>query len=140
NVRFQAKSGTPIGRAVENTYTDSVLMALRIRAVNQMRQGVVIDLNDVFFTDFAQLGLGMLDPERTTWNKVKAFPRNLELQVTATFAGGRFGPYFPGGGDDSVIDARGTTMVIHYSLVEMPDPGYVPRLADDRVGYFLTAQ
>ena len=45
-----------------------------------------------------------------------------------------------GGGDDddSVIDARGTTVVIHYSLCQLPDGGFQPRLADDRVGYFLS--
>ena len=42
-------------------------------------------------------------------------------------------------GDDGVVDPRGITVVIHYSLVELPDAGYKPRLADDRVGHFLSA-
>src|SRR5262249_31088413 len=93
-----------------------------------------IDLADLFMTDFAQLGIGSLDRSRSTWFKVKAFPRNVELQVQATFSGGsRF--FF---GDDAVIDPRGTTVVMHYGLVELPDSGFQPRLADDRVGYFLS--
>jgi hypothetical protein len=35
--------------------------------------------------------------------------------------------------------SRGITVVIHYSLVKLPDAGYKPRLADDRVGQFLSA-
>ena len=34
---------------------------------------VVIDLSDIFLTNFAQLPLGYLDRSRTTWHKVKAF-------------------------------------------------------------------
>ena len=132
NVRFRANPASPVARAVETTYSDSVLMALRIHALNMMRNSVVIDLNEIFFTNFADLPLGLIDANRTTWHKIKAFPRNIELQVAATFGGGR-------GGDDSIIDPRGKTVVIHYSFVDLPQDGYQPRYADDRVGYFLTA-
>jgi Met-zincin/Domain of unknown function (DUF5117) len=136
NVHHKAKAGTPAARAVEMTYSDSVLMALKVVAVNPAKQSVLINLNDIFMTDFAQLGLGTFDANRSVWHKVKAFPRNLEMEVQATYTGGRR-PMF--GGNDSVIDPRGNTIVIHYGLAEMPDGGYQPRVADDRVGYFVTA-
>jgi hypothetical protein len=135
NVRFHAKSGGPVAKAVETTYTDSVLMALQIRTINPKTGGLLIDLNDIFMTDFAQLGVGSLDRNRSVWHKVKAFPKNIELQVAATFSGGgRFSMF----GDNSVIDSRGNTVVVHYGLVELPESGYQPRLADDRVGHFLS--
>jgi hypothetical protein len=132
NVHYKASGGTPVAKAVETTYSDSILMALRIVTINQMTQGVVINLNDIFMTDFAQLGMGMFDASRSSWHKIKTFPHNNELQVEATFAGrsGRGG---------TVIDGRGNTMLIHYGMVQLPDGGYQPRIADDRVGYFLTA-
>jgi hypothetical protein len=135
NVHHKA-SGGPIGRAVDITYSDSVLMSLRIVALNQMNQGVLINLNDIFMSDFGQLGLGHFDASRSVWHKVKAFPRNLELQVQATYSSGWGGLRW--GGDED-IDGRGKTVVVHYGLVELPDGGYQPRLADDRVGYFVTA-
>ncbi len=135
NVHFQARAGSPVARAVETTYTDSVLLALEIRSIHPGRQGILIDLADIFMSDFAQVGLGSFDRNRSTWGKIKAFPRNVEIQVAATFAGsGR--SFF--GGDDSVIDSRGSTIVLHYGLVELPDSGFQPRVADDRVGYFLS--
>lgn len=132
NVHYQARGG-PLARAVETTYTDSVLMALRIVTINPMKQSVVINLNDIFMTDFAQLGIGHFDSSRSIWHKVKAFPKNIELEVAATYSGGR--SRF---GDESVIDPRGNTVVLHYGLAELPQGGYQPRLADDRVGYFLS--
>ncbi|MGL4423173.1 MAG: DUF5117 domain-containing protein, partial [Gemmataceae bacterium] len=132
NTRFKAQSGTPAGKATETTYSDSVLMALPIKTMNPMKGSIVVDLNQIFFTDFAETGIGFLDPSRTTWQKVKNFKGNIELQVAATFGGNR------GGGDD-VIDGRGTSIVLHYSLIELPG-GYQTRTADDRVGHFLTVQ
>ncbi|HMC67306.1 MAG TPA: zinc-dependent metalloprotease [Gemmataceae bacterium] len=137
NVHFKANPGSPVSHAVETTYTDSVLMALRIATINQMRNAPLVNLNDIFLTDFAQLGLGFFDANRSTWHKVKTFPKNCELQVAATFAGG--GRRFGGFGSDGTIDPRGNTVVVHYGMVQLPDYGYQPRLGDDRVGYFLSA-
>ncbi len=136
NVHFKAKAGSPLATAVETTYNDSVLLALKIHALNLQKNSVLINLNDIFMSDFAGLGFGSFDSNRSTWHKVKAFPKNIEVEVAATFSGGRS---FSAFGDPSVIDARGNTVVIHYGLVELPNDGYQPRLADSRIGYFLTA-
>jgi hypothetical protein len=136
NVRFRAKPGSPAAHAVETTYTDSVLMALHLKTINPRNQAILLDFNDIFMTDFAQLGFGVFDANRSTWHKIKTFPRNVELEVAATFDGSRrfsfLDPRY------SVIDERGNTIVIHYGLCELPDSGYQPRLADDRVGHFLS--
>ncbi|HYV35201.1 MAG TPA: DUF5117 domain-containing protein, partial [Gemmataceae bacterium] len=137
NVRFKANPGAPVAKAVETTYNDSVLLALKIHSVHPSRQSYLIDFNDIFMQDFAQLKLGSFDASRSTWSKIKAFPRNVELQVAATFSPTRGGFSFAGG-DDSVIDDRGNTIVVHYGMVQLPDDGYQPRIADDRVGYFLS--
>jgi hypothetical protein len=131
NVRFAARLGSPISKAVETTYTDSVLFSVPIKTINPTRSSVVFDLQPIFMSNFADLPLGFLDQNRSTWQKVKAFPKNVEIQVAATFNG-------RGTGDD-VIDPRGNTVVIQYGLVELPDGLYQPRLADDRIGHFITA-
>jgi len=136
NIHYKAPAGSPLERAVKQNYTDSVLMALPIQSLNPGQQSVVIDLSDIFFSDFAELGFGYLDRNRTNWHKIKGFTNNLELEVEATFSGGRFFSY---SGDDGVADNRGRTIVIHYSLAKLPESGYRPRYADDRVGHFLSA-
>ena len=134
NIHFQAPAGTPLEKAAKQNYTDSVLMALPI--ISMGGEGTLIDFSQIFMTDFANLRLGMFDRNRSTWFKIKAFPNNIELQVQATYARG-------GGSaestEDGIADPRGLTLVIHYSLTRLPDPGYRPRIADHRVGYFLSA-
>ncbi|MHC5543800.1 DUF5117 domain-containing protein, partial [Singulisphaera rosea] len=135
NIHYKAPAHSPLDKAVKQNYTDSVLMALPIQSINHAGQGVVIDLADIFFTDFAELGFGFLDRSRTNWHKIKGFSNNVELEVEATFGGGRNMM----SSDDGVADSRGRTIIIHYSLAKLPDSGYHPRFADDRVGHFLSA-
>ena len=52
--------------------------------------------------------------------------------MAATYASGGSGSI------DTVPDSRGVTLVIHYSISRLQETGYQPRLADDRVGHFLT--
>lgn len=137
NVRFQAKPGTPVARAVQTTYTDSILMGLRIVSIHSGRQSLLLNFNDIFMGDFAQLGMGGFDSTRSTWSKVKGYPRNVEMELTATFSGGGRMSGFHSD-DESIIDNRGKTVVIHYGFCMLPESGYSPRLADDRVGHFLS--
>jgi len=141
NIHYKASPGSSLDKSVKQNYTDSVLMALPIVALNMMRGGAaLIDFSDIFMTDFAQLGLGMFDRNRSTWTKIKGFPNNIELELEATFGGGGgFSRRYSMGGRDGVADHRGITLVIHYSLMKTPDMGYHPRAADDRVGHFLSA-
>jgi hypothetical protein len=137
NIHYEAPKGTPLEKAVQQNFTDSVLLSIPIVSVNPGTQGALIDLANIFFIDFAQLGLGGIDRSRTSWHKVKTFPNNIELQVEATFSS-RFGPY-SSFGDDGVIDSRGVTLILHYSLAKRPEPGYKPRFADQRIGHFISA-
>ncbi len=135
NIHYEAPKGTPIEKAVQQNYTDSVLMALPIASLNG-NGNILIDFSQIFLSDFAQLGLGDFDRSRSSWHKIKTFPNNLELEIEATYGrrggGNRFG-------DDGLADSRGVTVVIHYSLCKLPEPGYKPRFADNRVGHFLSA-
>ncbi len=63
---------------------------------------------------------------------MKGFPENVELEVAATYASGGTVEI------ERCPTSRGVTINVHYSISELPQTGYQPRLADDRVGYFLT--
>jgi hypothetical protein len=137
NAHFTAPGGSPLDKSVKQNYTDSILMALPIISMNPMKGSVLIDFSDIFMTDFAQLNLGMIDRSRSQWTKVKGFHDNMELELETTFSSG--GRRFGRGSSDGVADGRGITVVIHYSVMKTPDFGYRTRIADDRVGHFLSA-
>ncbi|MCE9548575.1 MAG: DUF5117 domain-containing protein, partial [Planctomycetia bacterium] len=137
NLRFRAQDGSPLQNAVKMAYTDSILFSLPIVAQGP-DGGDLVDLSQVFMTDLPQISRAlpgyMFVPPRSTWQEVKSFKDNVELQVAATYASGGMGPDLVG-----AADSRGVTISVHYSLSLLPNTGYQPRLADQRVGYFLTA-
>jgi hypothetical protein len=139
NIHFTAPAGSPLDKAVKQNYTDSILMSLPILSISPRGGALVIDFADIFLTDFAQLGFGSLDRNRSRWFKIRAYPDNVEIQVEATFSGGRRGGFYYFGGPSAVIDPRGITLVVHYSLCKAPDHGYHTRMADYRVGHFLNS-
>ncbi len=135
NVRFTAEKGSPTERAVKVAYTDSVLFSLPIRTTSP-QGGYVVDLTQVFMSDLPQIGLVLpgfaFSPSKSSWGPIDVLPKNAELTVAATYASGGTSNI------ESVPDSRGITVNVHYSISELPVTSYRPRLADDRVGYFLT--
>ena len=137
NVRFRAEAGSPQADAVKTSYTDSVIKALPLRSEKNNGQLVLIDLADLFMTDLAGIGVNP-DPMRSTWAKVKVFPKNDEIEVSAVFNMSYYWLFYFFFGGDSIPDTRGTQVVMHYGLSMLPESKYKTRLADDRVGHFLS--
>ena len=136
NVRFFADKGSPEERAVDLAYTDSVLFSVPI-ATFSPSGAAVIDLTPIFFNDLPQISSTLpgfsFARDRSSWARVKAFPDNVELEVAATYGSSGSTTI------DTVADTRGVTINVHYSLSLLPQNSYRPRLADSRVGYFVTA-
>ncbi len=136
NVRFFAAKGSPESKAVDLAYTDSVLFSIKILGQGPSG-GHLIDLAPIFLTDLPRIASVLpgfsFARDRSNWARVKAFPDNVELEVAATYGSSGATEI------DTVPDSRGVTINIRYSISLLPQSSYVPRLADDRVGYFVTA-
>jgi len=135
NVTVRAKKGSPQADAVNVSHTDSIILALPVRS--EKGGSVLVDAADLFMIDLANIGVRP-DRQRSTWFKVKTFPENVVIQVSAVFSfGGGYYFYYFGGND--IPDMRGVQVVMHYGLSAMPkEADFKPRLADDRVGHFLS--
>ncbi len=135
NVRFRAAKGTPQEKAVYLAYTDSVLFSLPIATLSP-EGNYVVNLTPVFMSDLPQISNVLhgftFVADRSSWASVKGFKDNVEIQVAATY--GSSGSHSL----DTVPDSRGATLYIHYSISRLVETGYEPRLADDRLGHFLT--
>ena len=127
----------PIAYGVKKATLPPILMAFDIQALNKDSSGLVIDATDLFTADMTELGLGRfqrdqykvrrLDPKRTFIDTIKSFPSNIEVDATLTFDAASV----PGDFDLSTL-----TMVVHHSMVQLPENPMMPRLMDDRVGFF----
>ena len=136
NVRFFANKGSPEEKAVDLAYTDSVLFSVPI-ATTAPSGAPVIELAPIFYTDLPEISTTLpgfsFARDRSTWSRVKAFPDNVELEVAATYGSSGSSTI------DTVADTRGVTINVHYSISLLPQNNYKPRLADARVGHFVTA-
>lgn len=135
NVRFRANNNSPESSAVRNAYTDSVLFSLPIMAKGP-KGGDLVDFTPIFMSDLPQISSELpgfaFSPQKSTIAAIKGFEKNMEIEIAATYASGGQAEF------DTVPDSRGVSINIHYSITKVPQSSYQPRLADDRVGYFLT--
>jgi len=138
NVRFRAKANSPEANAVELAYSDSILYSLPI-LTKSPSGGILVDMTQVFMNDDLQIGSEIgpgfrFAQDRSTISSLKAFPDNVELQINAVYSG-----MMP---IETVPNSKGVQVAIHYSVSVLPSVGsngYRTRMADDRVGYFVTA-
>ena len=136
NERFRATKGTPIAEAVDLGHNDSVLFSLKIESIHPQRKSLLVNISPVFISDLPPLARRIasdarFDKTRSTWGAVKAFPKNVELKVNAVYSSQT--------NMSTIPDSRGIQLTLHYSLAGLPENNYRPRLADDRLGHFMTA-
>ncbi|MCF2148313.1 zinc-dependent metalloprotease [Desmonostoc muscorum LEGE 12446] len=143
NVNFRTREGDPQVRSLARSFSDSVLYNISIKSIHPERKTLLIDLGDLLLTDLAGLSFSLGVPgstDQSYFGTSKAFPNNIEVESVLNFsgAGGRDSKV-PNFSFTSLADSRGFTLRVHYSLSQLPDKNFRPRLADDRIGYFITA-
>ncbi|MEH1896520.1 MAG: zinc-dependent metalloprotease [Nostoc sp.] len=141
NVNFRTREGDPQVRSLARSFSDSVLYSIAIKSIHPQRKTILIDLGDLLLTDLGGLSVSLGVPgttDQSYFGTAKVFPQNLEIESILNFSGGP-GHETEVPGFASLPDNRGFTLRVHYSLSQLPDKDYRPRLADDRIGYFITA-
>ncbi|MBW4483142.1 MAG: zinc-dependent metalloprotease [Tildeniella torsiva UHER 1998/13D] len=134
---------------LRDSFSDSVLTTLPIQAINSETGELLIDLKDwLIARDPANLvgefpwvlGSYALNAEASYLGPVKVFPENVELETVLGFSGGSSDANPFALALSSIPDGRGFNLRVRYSLSAVPThPAFQPRLADERVGYFITA-
>lgn len=143
NLRFRADSKDPVERAaVEESFATSVLWAGEIAAADPDGRSLV-DLTPFLLRDahgvvgtLARTGQGTftLDAARSTVDPAAclAFPDNVELESLLTFSSSQPGPLVR----ETAPHGEALTLVLHQSLVRLPDDGFQTRDFDPRMGSF----
>lgn len=143
NLRFRASEGTPGGRALESSFSDSILTsAERASKPHEETGALLIDLAEVFLgsdlhgirdylKEAYESGYKM-DRDDSGFVMLKSFPLNSEIGTIARFKSEK-----AEAGSVTIPDVRSLSLRFRYSLVGIPENDYRPRWADARVGYFV---
>ena len=146
DVRYdiRAETSDPIAQAVKASNLAPIIRAFDIKAFGKDK-APVIDVTDLFKKDVPEfsarraLSAGAMDPARSFIEEFKAFPRNINVRVLASYApGAGRGPVGlgGGGGGEGAGNSSGMTAVIKHSMVKLPENPMAPRRSDSRVGFF----
>ena len=149
NYSIVADPKNPIAEAVRNSNNDTIIMAFPVAAWGP-NDSAVIDVTRLFSTDVFELSarqrlnVTTMDATRSFIERVSPYPENIEAIASVTYtrvappagAGGGQGPNpFAAGG----MSPGSATVVLHHSMVKLPENPMMPRLFDERVGYFSVA-
>lgn len=146
--RYTASGGGAAARAVDLSYGSSVLESAKIESIRD-DSALVVEVSGWFVSDLSGVGQRVnravserpgepgrasLDEGRSYLEAVKSFPENSTVRANLTFK--------PSGNASlrTVPDDRFVPVAVHYNLTALPETPMTPRVADDRVGYFLTAR
>lgn len=138
-IRTDEASGG-IKRGVEMNSIEPIIMAWDVQTEGDGKSAV-IDVTSMFMSDPQDFGVrgvvggAGVDSSKSYIASVKAFPINIETRSMLTFmkGGGRsFSPFGPIGGSS----ASTVSVIVHYSLVALPEKPMMGRLKDSRIGFF----
>ncbi len=136
-----AADSLPIYEAVQNANFEPIVAAFDIKAWAEDSSAVVIDVTDLFSTDIPVLGLGQgareqyevssLDKDRSFIEWSKSFPRNIEVRAVLTYKAKE---------PPSNASTGTISIELNQSMILLPEVPMMPRLWDERVGFFSVQQ
>ena len=149
NVSYEvvADESLPIAQAVQASNNDTILMAFDIEALGE-NESVVIDVTSLFAREVPELSARTFlrargfDRDRSYVDRVVSFPENIEVRAVHTYTrppdnndrgGGR-------GASGRGMPPGSATLEMAYSMVRLPEKPMMPRLFDERVGFFSIRQ
>jgi hypothetical protein len=142
NLNYRAGSNdTDERRAVHDSFAESALWGFAVAAEEDGR--VLVDATEFFLHDAHHVpemlhrtkqGAYHLDATRCAFYlpRTKNFPLNTEVEATLTFAGDEPGEWVR----QVTPSPESITVREHYSFVQLPPPGYKPRVYDPRASFF----
>src|SRR6267143_485130 len=141
-----ADKSQPISKAVEAANNDTIIMSFNVEAVGK-DEAPVIEVTRLFTSDVPEFSARVrlraraMDNTRSYLDRAISFPQNIEVEATHTYTAptdppaGPFNPLLAGG-----MRGGSATVLMHYSMVKLPEKPMTPRFFDERVGYFSIRQ
>jgi hypothetical protein len=144
-----ADPAEPIARAVKDANEDSIIASFNVEAFNKDGEPV-IDVTRLFTSDTpefsgrARVGARAMDSSRSFVERAVSFPENIEVDAVQTYTTPTDptpgAPTTPPNPFAARMRPGSGTVTMHYSMVLLPEKPMMPRVADERVGYFSVSQ
>ncbi len=140
----------PISAAVKAANNDPIIMAFNIEALGK-DEAPVIEVTRLFTTEVTEFSARTrlrargFDATRSFIERTVSFPQNIEVEATHTFTNPPTeGLGLPTAPPNPFLGAgMGTgsaSVLMHFSMVKLPENPMMPRIFDERVGYFTIRQ
>jgi hypothetical protein len=135
----------PIAQAVQASNNSTIIMSFPVAAFNKEGEPV-IEVTRLFNTDVPEfsarqrLNATTVDASRCAVERISPYPDNIEAEASMTYTRTQT----PMGATTTVFSSGGmrpgsATLVLHHSMVRLPEKPMMPRVFDQRVGYFTTS-
>src|SRR5260370_29744085 len=151
NYSVVADPKTRISQAVKAANNHAILMTFPVAAFGGEDKSIpVIEVTRLFTTDVYEfsarqrLSATTMDASRSYIDRISPYPENIEVVATHTYTksatppGAQQQPVNPFAG--AGMRPGSATVQLHHSMAKLPENPMVPRVHDDRVGYFTVSQ
>jgi hypothetical protein len=128
---YLADENDPVSIALRRTSLDPILQVFPIEALNSDTTAAVINVTKFFSEEIgpvspfnAKYKAGKLEKEPTRILDALTFPQNVEIRTYMSYSNSSGEPF---------------SIVMHRSILLLPDEPMMPRLEDERIGYFVNS-
>lgn len=133
-----ADDNLAISNSVKANNLEPIIYAFDIKSENKESKAKVIDVTKFFSSDVKAISglpgrfrrtykVRRLDPSRSFINSIKSYPKNIEVIQDFTF---------DADAPPSNSSANTITIRVNQSMIMLPENPMMPRIFDQRVGYF----
>lgn len=132
----------PIYQSVKNNNFEPVIQSFKIQTISEDSSALVIEVDDLFTSDVPLISaldddqrknfkVKKLDESRSFIQHIHSYPKNVEVRHVLTYEA-----------ESPPDDAEAGTLSLemNQSMIVLPEDPMMPRLADNRVGYFSIEQ
>ncbi len=147
NTDYFAEEGTPQAKFVDEGFADSLIASAPVTQNAQSKE-VLVEANALLFTDIPGFQTRLqraydttfsLDVKNTSFTQVDNNEGQTSFGVQAHFQAPAVTPK-TGSLPGTTPDGRSLLTEFRYSFLKLPDTPMAPRMADDRIGHFVTTR
>lgn len=149
NIQNRWSADDPLAIGAVRTFPEATLSSVPIIAENPEKKVVLVNATSIFYGELFHLTEnvqgtlnGPYQPESVLVEGVHGFPENSVVQMKIQYAsprGSQPNPLLAALGlvtPNTLEDDRSAPLRVSYDMWYRKDNGYVPRVADPRIGYF----